>query len=512
MFHLLIVEDEKRTREGLCRHIDWNGIGVDPVTAVAGGMEALLAVDDIKPDILLSDIRMPHMTGIELATIIRKKFPRCKIIFLSGYADKEYLMSAIELKVVNYIEKPIDVVEIRKAVSKAVMQLESEQKEELIHDGFQKALPIIHEEIVSALVSPGLDWQRFSQDFIPLYFEWTKIGNYSLSCIRPVKKLAGDAGARAFLSSVARELEQAHGLAPDDYLLSLRSSREAVLIYRNLPSSVMTRILGDLQASASKSQLPETAIGISWPCLSLTEIPELYAAVSRMTEYESFYYENYGTITFAEPLPLKEVPKNIFRLKELTLSGAETLFDTLAREKYTDIPYIRGELYKIYMMTIEKSWDERVVSWGAFETLSLAEYRELIYYEVNTIQLLGGDIYDIKIKNAVHYILWNYSNPDLSIKVIADHVNLSQNYLSTLFKKQTGVTINDFLLNIRAEKACRLLSDTDLKLYEIAERIGLLDANYLSTVFKRQYGVTPTQYSRTTAKFPRREKLHEGDS
>ena len=167
-------------------------------------MEALLAVDDIKPDILLSDIRMPHMTGIELATIIRKKFPRCKIIFLSGYADKEYLMSAIELKVVNYIEKPIDVVEIRKAVSKAVMQLESEQKEELIHDGFQKALPIIHEEIVSALVSPGLDWQRFSQDFIPLYFEWTKIGNYSLSCIRPVKKLAGDAGARAFLSSVAR--------------------------------------------------------------------------------------------------------------------------------------------------------------------------------------------------------------------------------------------------------------------------------------------------------------------
>ncbi|WP_321015760.1 response regulator, partial [Hungatella effluvii] len=159
MFHLLIVEDEKRTREGLCRHIDWNGIGVDPVTAVAGGMEALLAVDDIKPDILLSDIRMPHMTGIELATIIRKKFPRCKIIFLSGYADKEYLMSAIELKVVNYIEKPIDVVEIRKAVSKAVMQLESEQKEELIHDGFQKALPIIHEEIVSALVSPGLDWQ-----------------------------------------------------------------------------------------------------------------------------------------------------------------------------------------------------------------------------------------------------------------------------------------------------------------------------------------------------------------
>ena len=105
--------------------------------------------------------------------------------------------------------------------------------------------------------------------------------------------------------------------------------------------------------------------------------------------------------------------------------------------------------------------------------------------------------YSIKIKNAVHYILWNYSDADLSIKVIADHVNLSQNYLSTLFRKQTGTTINDFILNIRTEKACRLLSGTDLKLYEIAEKIGLSDANYLSTVFKKRYGVTPTLYRKT---------------
>lgn len=141
--------------------------------------------------------------------------------------------------------------------------------------------------------------------------------------------------------------------------------------------------------------------------------------------------------------------------------------------------------------------------------LSLNEYRELVIYEVNTIQFLGNDIYDIKIKNAIHYMLWNYSNPDLSIKAIADHVNLSQNYLSTLFKKQTGITVNDFLLNIRAEKACRLLSQTDLKLYEIAEKIGLWDANYLSTVFKKRYGVTPTQYRKTMSAAPEKESSHE---
>ena len=101
----------------------------------------------------------------------------------------EYLMSAIELKAVNYIEKPIDLTEIRNAVAKAVVQLESELKDELIHSGFQKTLPIIHEEIVSALISPDLNWEKFSQDFIPLYFTWSKIGNYSVSCIRRAESL-----------------------------------------------------------------------------------------------------------------------------------------------------------------------------------------------------------------------------------------------------------------------------------------------------------------------------------
>lgn len=497
MFHLLIVEDEKRTREGLCRHIDWNGIGVDPVTAVAGGMEALLAVDEIHPDILLSDIRMPHMTGIELASIIRKKFPRCKIIFLSGYTDKEYLMSAIELKAVNYIEKPIDLTEIRNAVAKAVVQLESELKDELIHSGFQKTLPIIHEEIVSALISPDLNWEKFSQDFIPLYFTWSKVGNYSVSCIRPGRKLTNDSEAKKFLACILKALEKVPGLTSDDYLCTMMSPKEAVLICRNLLSPAISSVFKELNAAFTENSLPEASFGISTPCLSLTGISELYHAVSRSTEYESFYSEKYGIFDLTVPLHAKEAPKNLFSSKELTLSGAETLFDTLSREKYTDIPFIRGELYKIYMMAIEKSWDEKVVSWDEFEMFSFEEYRELICYEVNTIQLLGSDIYDIKIKNAVHYILWNYSDADLSIKVIADHVNLSQNYLSTLFRKQTGTTINDFILNIRTEKACRLLSGTDLKLYEIAEKIGLSDANYLSTVFKKRYGVTPTLYRKT---------------
>lgn len=512
MFHLLIVEDEKRTREGLCRHIDWKSIGVDPVTAVAGGMEALLAIDTIKPDILLSDIRMPHMTGIELATIIRKRYPKCKIIFLSGYADKEYLMSAIELKAVNYIEKPVDAVEIGKAVEKAVQQLESEQQEELIHVGFKKTLPLIHEEIVSALISPAFDWERFSRDYGPLYFHWSKIGSYRLACIRIAARLSGESQMKELVSLVTKSLESVPGLLPDNCLLSGLAGQEIVAIFRNPASFSIPSVLMEVQQAILERHSLETTIAVSASCLSLTEISCLYTVTAHRTEYESFYNQRHCLLSSCERLQKKEAPRSLFGMKELTLSGVENLFLLLSREKYTNIAAIREGLYKIYLTTIEKNWDEKVVSWNEFESLSLDEYRELIYDEVNTLQLLGGSTYDIKVKNAVHYILWNYACPDLSIKTIADHVNLSQNYLSTLFKKETGLTINDFLLNIRAEKACRLLGRTDLKLYEIAEKIGLQDPNYLSTVFKKRYGITPTQYRKTTAISPEKERSHEADS
>lgn len=512
MFHLLIVEDEKRTREGLCRHIDWKSIGVDPVTAVAGGMEALLAIDTIKPDILLSDIRMPHMTGIELASIIRKRYPKCKIIFLSGYADKEYLMSAIELKAVNYIEKPVDAVEIGKAVEKAVQQLESEQQEELIHVGFQKTLPLIHEEIVSALISPDFDWERFSRDYVPLYFQWNKIGTYRLACIRTAKKLSGEAQMKELVSLVIKYLENVPKLLPDNCFVSSLSSQEIVAIFRTSLPSAVPSVLKELQEVILERHFLETTIGISASCLSLSGISDLYSITAHRAEYESFYNQRHCFFDGCEKLEEKEAPRSLFGIKELTLSGVENLFLLLSREKYTNIAAIRDGLYKIYLTTIEKNWDEKVVSWSEFESLSLDEYRELIYDEVNTLQLLGGNAYDIKVKNAVHYILWNYACPDLSIKTIADHVNLSQNYLSTLFKKETGLTINDFLLNIRAEKACRLLGRTDLKLYEIAEKIGLQDPNYLSTVFKKRYGITPTQYRKTMAILPEKEGSHEANS
>jgi len=134
MINLLIVDDEKTTRDTLYHKIDWEGLGITSVAVARNGLDALAVCQDFEPDICLCDVKMPKMNGIQLGYCLREKFPDCKIIYLSGYCDKEYLKSAIDLQVVSYIEKPIVLSEIREVINKTagsiiIKKTEALQKE-----------------------------------------------------------------------------------------------------------------------------------------------------------------------------------------------------------------------------------------------------------------------------------------------------------------------------------------------------------------------------------------------
>lgn len=120
MAKILIVDDEEKTRQGLADYVDWEKLGIDGVKTAGNSEEAIKLCARFVPDIILSDIRMPGMNGIELCTYIKEQIPDCEIIFLSGYADKEYLKAAIELNAVSYVEKPVDIEEIEATIRKAL--------------------------------------------------------------------------------------------------------------------------------------------------------------------------------------------------------------------------------------------------------------------------------------------------------------------------------------------------------------------------------------------------------
>ena len=116
---LLIVDDEMLTRTGLISSISWENLGIDEVYEASDGIEGLKMAEKHKPEIILSDVRMPRMNGIDMLYKVRENAPDTVFIFMSGYSDKEYLKAAIKLRAVNYVEKPLDLVEIEQAVRTA---------------------------------------------------------------------------------------------------------------------------------------------------------------------------------------------------------------------------------------------------------------------------------------------------------------------------------------------------------------------------------------------------------
>ncbi len=123
---LLLVDDEPLTTASLKEHINWRELGVDDVQVACNGLQAMELIPHFKPNVILSDVRMPRMNGIELATQVKETYPNIKFIFLSGYSDKEYLKAAIHLKAIRYVEKPVKLNELSEAIIESVSVCEME--------------------------------------------------------------------------------------------------------------------------------------------------------------------------------------------------------------------------------------------------------------------------------------------------------------------------------------------------------------------------------------------------
>lgn len=155
---VLMVEDEELTREGLYRCIPWESLGITQVDMAEDGEEGLRKALELEPDIVMADVRMPRLDGITMAFEIRKKLRSCRFIFISGYCDKEYLKSAIQLAAVNYIEKPIEPSEIIDALKKSILQVEEERRRAAIEEEYRAHFKGVLEEIPEEDLVPA-SWQ-----------------------------------------------------------------------------------------------------------------------------------------------------------------------------------------------------------------------------------------------------------------------------------------------------------------------------------------------------------------
>lgn len=493
MLNILIADDESLTRQGLVSYLDWKSIGIGNVASAENGLQALEEAKNCVPDILLTDIMMPHMDGIQLTEKIRELYPECRIILFSGHADKDYLKSAINLQVDAYIDKPIVAERVLEVVKKVAEEIERTRtrriKETLLNHSFDATLYIIKSRIAQALITQETDWIAFRNNFEPAYFSYNS-GDKFITCSIWINNNGDIYETR--LNRLLNDRLITEGLAWNRFYLGEISKYRIACIFCNTDHAMIESILKKvidgfsligLRAAAVVGEITET----------IEEISNTYWKADGYLDYISFYGKlagchNIGNIT-------RNIMRfDLYRGEVIQVGDEIKILDDIYKERYSNTTDIRRQLFKIHAARNERS-GKTIINWDEFSLLSLTEIRkELESNNENIINLHGYACFDAKVKKGIYYISKHYSDSTLSVGNIAEYVGLSPNYFATLFKQNSGITVNDYITSVRLERIKWLLKNTNKKLYEIGEEVGIPDANYLNTVFRRKLGISPTQY------------------
>ncbi len=516
---LLIVDDETPTRSGLRTAIDWASLGISRVIEASDGEEGLQAVRREHPDIILSDVRMPRMDGVTMLEKVRAVCPETVFIFMSGFSDKDYLMAAIRLGAVSYVEKPLNFTEVRGAVSDAVQRcLRIAQEKEAI----TAADTVRVRELALKFTDPSPD----------------AVTDRDLSYFDKY----GSADVFSSAATLLLSLDQRCDL-PGDFLPALENAFHERLKMKHLhfaaaqkhpylfvfhlfrkdglSEAALLDAAESLLASLSRKEPAYIAAGPA-----VKGVRRLYSSYSSavLTLQHAFFFPpgtilyGYGNKILTRPsfaaAHTGPAPEDLFpRITEAWSSEqpmeAQTVLsefftclsgrsDLLVRQVRTLYFRLAGALSEIRAGKQFRSQDP--ASSAALDSMELCfclgeMHRVLVMLSASYFEDLKSHSAERSVADLIrNYIMQHYADPLLSTKEISDHVNLSASYACTVFKNETGKTLNQFITEFRMEKAKELLRDPRSHITGIAQLVGYNDGNYFGKAFKKYTGLSPSEY------------------
>ena len=512
---LLIADDEQLTREGLFTNINWAALGIHQVYQADDGIHGLSLARQHLPEIILSDVRMPRMDGIEMARKIKEFLPDSNIIFMSGYSDKEYLKAAIRLKAVSYVEKPINLEEIEDSVREAIRnyqaQLQAEtsktkqQRENLGKLALKLCYPVSSEEESSFL--PALEEMFLSPKTFSNYL------TLILKFYTPLSQLSEDAlslfEAKATECIHRFHFEFVYGNKQDEYVILHLFGTEKM-------TSQILHALGDA-LSEVVSPISLFTIAFGKPVNEMNKLYISYNAAVILLQSAFFFQPSSilisegdtqnSTILIPDQLPSF---REALQAHERTTAFA-VMEDIYAffHNNYNLLPnQARDIYYKLFSTLLASAKAEHIYLSDALEeeTITILDYvsrcnhlMELHQILQDKLSLFFRNIEEQNTENSTVYMIKefisnHYTNESLSVKDISEHVFLSSSYVCTIFKAETGQTLNQFLTEYRIEKAKRLLEDARYKITDISARVGYSDGNYFGKTFKKAVGLSPSEY------------------
>ncbi|AIQ42336.1 response regulator [Paenibacillus sp. FSL R7-0297] len=546
MYKLILAEDEEDVREGIIAQIDWEKYGFEVVEQAENGREAADAIDRLLPDVVVTDIQMPFMNGLQLAEWIRSRHPNTKIIILTGYDEFEYAQKAIKLQIDEYILKPFSSQELIDVLLKVRAAIETEIAEKenvfVLSEHYRKSLPVLREQFLSSLVSRRLRsveiTEKSAEYGINLSGELFQSSVISIDYIRPDRSSGvpearpvslrdtGDRNLQLFaVLNIAEEICQKHSFGKvfihrdDVVLLSVsQGTDESEMTARTF--TILEEIRQNVQrflkltvtaGAGTVCRMPSMLFNSFGDALQALDyrlilgnnrviwIEDVESRSSQMLAYDELTQQSLiRTIKLGTVQELREVVDELFggldtaqvstQDYQIFLLEIITSILRVAKESGSETNDFIGsgissltELNKFNNMGEAKQWIITVCS-RLMDTI--ASERQSSYKQL--------------IDQAKDYIRAHYEESDISIGKVCQHLHISTGYFSSIFKKEMKMTFVSYLLQIRLEAAKEMLRSTELKAFEIAERIGFADPNYFSFCFRKKYGQSPKEYKNSS--------------
>ncbi|WP_265455131.1 response regulator [Enterococcus sp. HY326] len=514
MYKVFIVEDEHLIRESLRQQVNdlAKKLPIEYLDEAADGELALSSILDLRPDIILTDIKMPFMDGLTFAKEARKLLPYVRLIFISGFDDFEYAKTAIQVQADDYLLKPIKSGELEEALSKAVKNLD-QQKKQLEGPSTDSVIKIESQKnlLLNNLLSGTIAISDVVKQIEP--FQKSLVGkkiNVMLISNRD-EHFLGD------YTQYAEKLNFLYQTDPQIFFSSLSSRFIKLLIFDSNEKTILEK-----SYQVAQTLINELEVGSDNLVVATGPIVERISDLPRSYRKAKDMLDSYGLIRVEKIMSyednLKEgelSPTNPFkidlsqRLADLTEKEIPNFIAELSQDQET---VERTRMFRFFILIELKGLiyrnenidpDEIDIELDNIELLTTAPNNQQAFQGVlaNLLpQLLakkGNPMmqkYQSVIQQALNYIKENFADPNISLKSVAEVVNLSAAHFSTIFSQSTGSTFIEYLTNQRIEKAKQLLLTTDLRLSDIAFEIGYNDPNYFSFLFKKKVEMSPKDY------------------
>lgn len=537
MFKLLLADDEADVREGVIQEIDWQKEGFEVVGTAENGNEALELIEKFMPDVVVTDIKMPFMDGLQLSETVRKQYPTTKIIILTGFDEFEYAQKAIKLHIDEYVLKPFSAQDLLQAIEKVKAKIADEiaEKENVqaLQEHYRKSLPVLREVFLASLINQVSAEHDIRE----------KAGNYQLDLDGKQYLIATASmdhpGDDARLSqpkekelllfamkNIAEEVMNRHNRA----IVFIHHDRLVLLIVcgheqREAMLAPALSALEEIRHSVEKYLRQTMTVGVGTVRSDLTEIPYSYDDSVSALDYRFILGNNRIILiddveerSAVDHLRFDELKEHalIRCLKVGTLSELKEIVEDLCKQIADAHVSIKDcQIYLLEILTtilkVAKSANLDVdellggsfhlfAEINKFHTLQEAQTWIIAVCSkiMNSIANDRQSSYKYLVEKAIAYTREHFHESDISINKVCNHLHISTGYFSSIFKKETKMTFVSYLMQIRMEAAKEYLRTTDLKAFEIAEKVGYADPNYFSFSFRKMFGISPKEYKNSS--------------